>query len=215
MTSKPIADMRISYDLATLGDRDVLPNPFDQFQLWFDEVLETSVIEANALALSTVTSEGVPQVRTLLMKGVDPSGIVLYTNYNSAKAREMIANPNVSALFYWPSLQRQVRWTGRAEKVSSEESDTYFATRPRGSQIGAWASDQSSPLASSDQLRQQYASYETEFAEGDVPRPDHWGGFRIRPSTIEFWQGRENRLHDRIVYTLQPDGTWTLTRLAP
>ena len=215
MTSKSIADMRITYDLTTLGDRDVLANPIDQFRLWFEEVRETNVIEANALTLATVTADGVPQARTLLMKGVEADGVVIYTNYASAKARQIFANPHVCALFYWPSLQRQVRWTGVAEKVSAEESDTYFASRPRGSQIGAWASDQSEPLASSELLRERYAELEREFVDGDVPRPDHWGGFRIKPTSIEFWQGRENRLHDRILYTLHPDGTWSTIRLAP
>lgn len=215
MTSKPIADMRITYDLAKLGDRDVLPDPIDQFRVWFEEVLETSVIEANALVLATVTPEGVPQARTLLMKGFDANGIELYTNYHGAKFRQIAANPNVCALFYWPSLQRQVRWTGVAEKLSAAESDEYFASRPRGSQIGAWASQQSTTITSGNELQSRFSQFEKEFEGRDVPRPEHWGGFRIRPTMIEFWQGRENRLHDRIVYTLQTDGSWAISRLAP
>lgn len=216
MNAKPVAEMRMSYELGTLGDRDVLADPIDQFTAWFNEVRETNVIEANAMILATVGADGVPQARTVLMKDFDADGIVFYTNYTSAKAQAIAANENVCALFYWPSLQRQVRWTGVATRVSAEQSDAYFASRPRGSQIGAIVSDQSQPLASAAELRAHWDELEEVYGDDQpIPRPDHWGGFLIRPTTIEFWQGRENRLHDRILFTRHDDDSWTTQRLAP
>ena len=150
------------------------------------------------------------------MKGFDEHGVVFYTNYASAKAHDLDTNPHICALFYWHSLHRQVRLTGIAEKVSAEESDEYFRVRPRGSQLGAWASNQSQPIGSADALRTRFESFERQFGENDdIPRPSHWGGYRIIPQTFEFWQGRENRLHDRILYTRGQDGHWHLNRLAP
>lgn len=216
MNSKSIADMRISYDLATFGDTEALMDPFAQFRLWWDEVAGSNAMEANAMAVSTVNANGIPQSRMVLMKDFDATGIVFYTNYGSAKARDIAANPNVAALFYWPSLQRQVRVTGVAEKVSAAESDAYFRIRPRGSQLGAWASDQSQPISSASELRASFEHYEQEFEHTDeIPRPEDWGGFRIVPTRVEFWQGRENRLHDRIVYSRDEHGGWVHTRLAP
>ena len=216
MKSKAIADMRISYDLATLGDREANRDPFAQFRQWWDEVAGGNTMEANAMALTTVGTDMVPQSRMVLMKDFDEHGIVFYTNYGSAKASAIADNPSVCALFYWPSVQRQVRFTGTASKVTPEESDTYFRIRPRGSQLGAWASDQSRQIASADELRDNFAEFEHKFADVDeIPRPDDWGGFRIVPTRIEFWQGRENRLHDRIVYMIDQAGDWQHTRLAP
>jgi pyridoxamine 5'-phosphate oxidase len=216
MDSKSIADMRISYDLATLGDAEALIDPFAQFRLWWDEVAGSNTMEANAMALGTVSAEGVPQTRMVLMKEFDAAGLVFYTNYGSAKARDMGLNPNVCALFYWPTLQRQVRFTGVAEKVPAAESDAYFRIRPRGSQLGAWASDQSQTIRSAAELQARFEHYEQQFADTDeIPRPEAWGGFRIVPTRIEFWQGRENRLHDRIIYSQDEHGDWLHSRLAP
>lgn len=216
MNAKSVAEMRMSYELDTLGDRDVLADPIEQFAAWFDEVRETNVMEANAMILATVGPDGVPQARTVLMKEFDANGIVFYTNYTSVKGQAIAANPNVCALFYWPSLQRQVRWTGVATRVSSEQSDSYFASRPRGSQIGAIVSDQSRPVDSAAELRDRWDELEAAYDDDQpIPRPDHWGGFRIRPMTIEFWQGRENRLHDRILFTRTDSDCWITQRLAP
>lgn len=216
MNAKTIADMRISYVKATLGDEEVLTDPVKQFRIWFDEINNTDVLEANAMTITTVSPEGVPEARTVLMKGFDADGIVFYTNYESAKGRSIAANPAVCALFYWPSMERQVRWTGVATRVSAQQSDAYFASRPRGSQLGALASKQSQPVDSSEDLRRRFAELEATYLNEDtIPRPENWGGFQIKPTAIEFWQGRENRLHDRILFTLSDSGTWDITRLAP
>jgi pyridoxamine 5'-phosphate oxidase len=211
-----VPSMRISYELDRLGDQDAHPNPFEQFRIWFDEICATSVIEANAMVVTTVSEDCKPSARTVLMKHVDERGVVFYTNYNSQKGREITANPNVSLLFYWPSLQRQVRWSGVASRLTAEESDDYFGMRPRGSQIGAHASPQSETVPSQAWLMERYSEIEAGFGEElDIPRPDHWGGFRIAPETIEFWQGRQNRMHDRIRYTRSGDGEWVTERIAP
>lgn len=215
MNTNAIAEMRMTYDLATLGDKEVLSDPIAQFGVWFEEVSQSDVLEANAMVISTVSAEGFPQARTVLMKGFDADGIVFYTNYDSAKGQSIEANPNVCALFYWPSLQRQVRWTGVATRVSAEQSDEYFASRPHGSQLGAWASDQSQPIASANALRERFDDLVESFGDRPIPRPDNWGGYRIRPMKIEFWQGRENRLHDRIVFTRNDAEEWDISRLAP
>lgn len=208
--------MRITYRLHHLGDKDVSADPIEQFRIWFDEVCTTDIIEANAMVLSTVSADCRPSSRTVLMKGFDERGIVFYTNYASRKGREIDANPAVSVLFYWPSLQRQVRWSGTAMRVDPEESDTYFHQRPRGSQIGAVASPQSEPIPDRAWLASQFASLEAEYGEErEIPRPEHWGGYRVAPETIEFWQGRENRLHDRILYSRDDQGNWQHHRLAP
>lgn len=216
MHAKSIAEMRISYDLTSLGDREVLSDPIAQFNAWFQDINTTDVLEANAMVITTVSADGIPQARTVLLKSFDADGLVFYTNYDSAKGRAIEANPNVCALFYWPSHQRQVRWTGIATRVSDEQSDEYFASRPRGSQLGAWASNQSQPVESAEVLRHRFDELQHSFGEEEaIPRPENWGGYRIKPVTIEFWQGRENRLHDRILYTHTDTGEWTISRLAP
>ena len=215
MNTNAIAEMRISYELDTLGDKEVLRDPIAQFSVWFDEVSQSDVLEANAMVISTVSADGFPQARTVLMKGFDADGLVFYTNYDSAKGQAIEANPNVCALFYWPSLQRQVRWTGVATRVSAEQSDEYFASRPHGSQLGAWASNQSQTVESAGALRDRFEELEASFGDDAIPRPYNWGGYRIRPLKIEFWQGRENRLHDRILFTRNDTGNWDISRLAP
>jgi pyridoxamine 5'-phosphate oxidase len=211
-----LPSMRITYKLDQLGDSDVLPDPIDQFRIWFEEVLATDVLEANAMVVSTVDAQCRPSSRTVLMKRFDERGIVFFSNYSSQKGREIAANPYVSILFYWPSLQRQVRWSGRATRLPDEESDAYFRQRPRGSQIGAHVSPQSAPIPDREWLSARYDEVAAAFGEdGEVPRPENWGGFRVEPESIEFWQGRENRLHDRILYRLSPEGTWERSRIAP
>lgn len=214
--TKHVPSMRIAYGLNQLGDKDVHPDPIEQFRLWFDEICATDVLEANAMVVSTVSADGKPSLRTVLMKGYDARGIVFYTNYGSRKGQEIEANPHVALLFYWPSLQRQVRWSGIATRVPAEESDEYFQQRPRGSQLGALASPQSEPIPDQAWLVERFSALEAEYGEDlAIPRPDHWGGFRIEPESIEFWQGRENRLHDRILYTRDEHGAWQNQRLAP
>ena len=211
-----ISSMRLSYERARLGDRDVDRDPMAQFSHWFSEVLETNVAEANAMVLTTVGPDMVPSSRMVLLKQFDQRGFVFYTNYESRKGREIAANPNVAALFYWPSLERQVRITGIAERLSDVESDRYFASRPRGSQIGALISPQSQPVPDRTWLEERFAETERMLdAVGRVDRPPHWGGVRIVPRAVEFWQGRPNRLHDRIEYRRLDAGTWEIRRLAP
>jgi pyridoxamine 5'-phosphate oxidase len=214
--NEPLSSMRMSYELARLGDEDADRDPIAQFSRWFAEVLETHTGEANALILSTVGSNNVPSSRTVLMKQFDQRGFVFFTNYESQKGREIAANPHVAALFYWPSLQRQVRIGGVALRIAVEESDAYFRTRPRGSQIGAVVSPQSREIPNRAWLETRFEQAEETLDRGEtLKRPDHWGGFRIQPDNMEFWQGRPNRLHDRIRYRRGDDGSWSIRRLAP
>jgi len=210
-----LADLRKNYSRGALDAVDVDPDPIRQFQTWFAQALDAKLPEPNAMTLATVDAEGRPSARIVLIKGVDERGFVFFTNYDSRKGRELLANPAASLLFHWIELERQVRIEGRVEKTSDEESDAYYASRPLGSRIGAWASDQSQPLESREALeareREMVAKY------GDAPpRPPHWGGYRLVPDAIEFWQGRPSRLHDRIVYTRGDAGApWRIARLAP
>ncbi|BBU28304.1 pyridoxine/pyridoxamine 5'-phosphate oxidase [Burkholderia sp. THE68] len=210
-----LADLRKNYSRGALDAADVDPDPVRQFQTWFAQALDAKLPEPNAMTLATVDAEGRPSARIVLIKGVDERGFVFFTNYDSRKGRELLANPAASLLFHWIELERQVRIEGRVEKTSDEESDAYYASRPLGSRIGAWASDQSQPLESREALeareREMVAKY------GDAPpRPPHWGGYRLVPDAIEFWQGRPSRLHDRIVYTRGDAGApWRIARLAP
>ncbi|GAB3694726.1 pyridoxamine 5'-phosphate oxidase [Spirosoma flavus] len=212
--SSDISHLRNEYTLAGLDIADVLPNPVSQFQNWFDAAVQAKVPEPNAMHLSTVTSEGRPDGRIVLLKGVSEAGFVFFTNYESRKGQELIAHPFASLTFFYPELERQIRVEGRVEKVSSEESDTYFNSRPRGSQIGAWTSHQSSVIPNRDVLETRQHEIEVQFENQTIPRPPYWGGFRIVPNVVEFWQGRPSRLHDRIRYRKEGE-SWMIERLSP
>jgi pyridoxamine 5'-phosphate oxidase len=194
---------------------DVDTDPIRQFHLWFDHAVKAEELDPDAMALSTASSDGRVSSRIVLLKGCSERGFVFYTNYESRKSSELSENSWAALTFFWRVLRRQVRIEGRVERVSAEESAEYFATRPRGSQIGAWASPQSREIASREELDQRVAELERRFQDGPIPCPPNWGGFLLRPVRIEFWQGRENRLHDRIVYTLQTDESWRISQLAP
>ncbi|MBD0707236.1 pyridoxamine 5'-phosphate oxidase [Streptomyces sp. CBMA291] len=214
------ADMREQYRTTELSAADLAPEPMAQFTRWFKETAENPAIhEPNAMIVSTATPDGRPSSRTVLLKHYDRAGFVFFTNYDSRKGTELTANPYVSLLFPWHPLARQVIVTGRAERVAPEETAAYFRTRPHGSQLGAWASRQSSVLASRAELLARYADLAVRHPEGtEVPVPPHWGGVRVVPDAVEFWQGHENRLHDRLRYVREggPDGeTWRVERLAP
>lgn len=209
------ADMRIDYRRDTLGDQQVAETPMDQFARWYAEILPTNVIEANAMVVATVDANGAPDARTVLMKDHGPQGVVFYTHYTSRKGQELAVNPHVAVVFYWPSMERQVRMVGIAERVSAETSDAYFASRPRGSQLGAVVSPQSQVVPDRQWLDAHYAELEASVGDGPVGRPESWGGYLIRPSRVEFWQGRSNRMHDRIVYEQEPEKGWRTSRLAP
>ncbi|EGV19794.1 Pyridoxine/pyridoxamine 5'-phosphate oxidase [Thiocapsa marina 5811] len=191
------------------------PDPIRLFEHWYTAAIETALPEPNAMSLCTVDDEGQPYVRTVLLKLFDREGFVFFTNFESRKARQIDRNPRVAALFPWVALARQVQITGRAERIPTAESLRYFATRPRGSQIGAWSSPQSQVISSRSLLEAKVAEMKQRFAQGEIPLPDFWGGYRIVPSKIEFWQGRESRLHDRFLYTREGDGSWRIERLAP
>jgi len=208
-----LARLRVDYMRAALSERDAAADPFEQFTRWFDEAVAAAVPEPNAMTLATVDASGRPSARIVLLKAVDARGLVFHTNYASSKGRQLAADPRVALLFFWPALERQVRIEGVAERVSADESDAYFAQRPRASQLSAWASPQSEPVADRAWLEAELARVETRFA-GDVPRPPNWGGVRVAPERFEFWQGRTSRLHDRLVW--KREGTrWTIGRLAP
>ncbi|MDZ4797346.1 MAG: pyridoxamine 5'-phosphate oxidase [Bryobacteraceae bacterium] len=213
-----LADLRLSYTLGGLTGAEALTDPFGQFALWFDQARTAGNPEPNAMALATVSASGAPGVRMVLLKGVAHGGFVFFTNYESRKASDLAANPGAALLFYWPELERQVRINGLVAPVSREESEAYFHSRPRGHQLGAWASRQSAVIAGRETLEQNLAAAEQEFAELDehepVPLPPFWGGYRLTPDSFEFWQGRANRLHDRIEYIRQAN-EWSRRRLSP
>ncbi len=211
-----IKDLRQDYRLASLDITDVQANPFDQFKKWFQEALDAQLPEPNAMTLATSTSDGKPTIRVVLLKSVDYEGFVFYTNYGSRKGKELAANPYAALNFLWLELERQVRIEGTVEKVSAADSDAYFQSRPKGSQIGAWASPQSMVIPDRKELEEKAQQLTTVYEkEVSLPRPEHWGGFVIKPTLIEFWQGRSSRLHDRMQYTLQADSSWKIERLAP
>lgn len=210
-----IADIRRDYSLKTLNETEVTENPFQQFADWWQQAIESEIDEVNAMTLATASLEGVPSARIVLLKGYDDKGFVFYTNYESAKGQELAENPRASLLFFWKELERQVRITGLVEKVSAKENDEYFLSRPTGSQIGAWASPQSHVIENRSWLENKVKELEAKFSMEQLTRPFHWGGYRVKPVIIEFWQGRSSRLHDRIQYTLQENNSWKVERLAP
>ena len=209
-----ISDLRNEYTLNGLDSADVSPDPFVQFRQWFDAALSAGLPEPNAMHLSTITADGHPDGRIVLLKDVSETGFVFYTNYESRKGRELTDHPFASLTFFYPELERQIRIEGRVEKVSAGESDAYFSSRPRGSQIGAWVSHQSEVIENRDVLETRQHELEVRFAGQPVPRPPYWGGFRVVPTALEFWQGRPSRLHDRIRYRLE-NGSWLIERLSP
>jgi pyridoxamine 5'-phosphate oxidase len=208
-----IADIRQEYMRAGLVEKNAAADPFKQFDHWFHDTLQAELPLPNAMTLATATAAGRPSARAVLLKGVDARGFVFYTNYASRKARELAANPYAALVFVWTELERQVRIEGAIEKVSAEESDAYFASRPLGSRLGAWASPQSMVLPDNLTLAVKVAAIVLRYGT-HPPRPPHWGGYRVLPEAIEFWQGRKNRLHDRLLYTKQAGG-WKIERLAP
>lgn len=208
-----LADLRKSYMMGSLSEEDVTPNPIDQFKIWFDKAQHAELPEPNAMTVASVDENGKPSARVVLIKDVSPQGFVFFTNYNSRKGLALQANPHAALLFFWPELERQIRIEGSIEKVSDQESDEYFHSRPLDSRIGAWASPQSQVISGRSVLVAKAAEYALKFAL-NPPRPPHWGGFRVKPEALEFWQGRPSRLHDRIRYTLHQN-QWKIERLAP
>ena len=213
--SKRIEDMRQKYGEISLSPENVNTNPFQQFQDWFKVASESEILEPNAMTLATAV-DGKPAARIVLLKGIDDKGLIFYTNYESHKGQELIKNPQAALIFYWDTLHRQVRIEGKVEKVSKKVSDDYFQKRPKGSQIGAWASPQSQQIEDRSILENNKSELEEKYASAEkLPRPSHWGGFRVKPQRMEFWQGRNNRLHDRVVYEKMRNGRWKIFRLAP
>ncbi len=212
--SNSIADLRHNYTLQQLHESDVDPDPIRQFQRWLDEAIAAQLPEPNAMTLATATSTGIPSARIVLLKGLDARGFVFYTNYESRKGRELDANPQAGLVFLWTVLERQVRVEGRVEKVAAAETDAYFYSRPVESRLGAWTSDQSRVIPNREVLEQRFAALKSTYENQDIPRPPHWGGYRVIPHQIEFWQGRPSRLHDRLRYRLD-NSHWLIERLAP
>ncbi len=210
-----VAALRQEYAGMRLDEGDVDADPVMQFTRWFEQALAAHVPEPNAMTVATATRAGVPSARIVLLKGFDARGFVFFTNYEGRKGQELAENPVAALVFHWVELHRQVRITGAVEKVSREESDAYFQSRPRGSRLGAWTSKQSSVLAGRAPLEARLAELTAQFGEGDIPLPPFWGGYRVIPDAIEFWQGRPSRLHDRLCYVRLPDDTWRIERLSP
>jgi pyridoxamine 5'-phosphate oxidase len=202
-------------DAQELDERNIDPNPIDLFRRWFDEAIASGSRLPDAMTLATATKDGKPSARMVLLKQVNDDGFIFYTNYQSAKAREIEGNPRAAVVLYWSVLDRQVRVEGSVERISAAESDEYFATRPRESQLGALASPQSEIIESREVLEKRYAELDQLYRDRPVDRPEFWGGYRLKPELIEFWQNRSGRLHDRILYERQPDDSWTIKRLAP
>jgi pyridoxamine 5'-phosphate oxidase len=210
-----LSELRREYASRSLTEADVDADPITQFTTWFEEAVSSQLIDVNAMTLATASGSGEPAARIVLLKGADENGFVFYTNYDSAKGRDLAENPRASLLFFWAELERQVRISGSVTRTTIEESDEYFHSRPVASQIGATISPQSRPLRDRSELEQRYAEFETTHRNQIVPLPPFWGGYRVRPDRIEFWQGRKSRLHDRLLYTRAADGTWSRSRLAP
>ncbi len=214
-TIKEIEQLRRDYTGEELDELRIDRDPFGQFQRWMEDALQAGVPDPHAMALSTVSPEGRPSARIVLLRGIDAGGFTFYTNYNSRKATEAGANQYVALTFFWHELDRQIRVEGKVSAIDEAESDKYFASRPRGSQIAAWASNQSEVVSGREELQRKYRQIEERFSGGPVPRPENWGGMKVEADAIEFWQGRPNRLHDRILYSLKTDDSWVIKRLAP
>lgn len=215
MIDKSIADLRKDYTLKDLNENEIDKNPFIQFKIWFNQSVAAQLPEPNAMTLATCTTDGKPSARMVLLKDIDERGFVLFTNYKSQKGQEISVNPQAALVFWWAELERQVRIVGTVEKISSAQSDSYFEVRPPFSRLGAWASNQSEVIANRDVLEAQLIEFQRQYENQEVPRPPHWGGFRVIPQEIEFWQGRSSRLHDRLRYTLIDNGNWKIERLSP
>lgn len=214
MDDAVVARLRREYTRDGLSEAAANPDPVEQFRLWFDEALEAGLHEPNAMTLATATPDGRPSARIVLLKGFDDRGFVFYTNYEGRKASELETNPFCALVFYWGELERQVRVEGRAERVPAVESDAYYASRPRGSRLGAWVSEQSRPAKSREELEERLREMKKDYEGREIPRPPFWGGYRVAPESLEFWQGRENRLHDRLLYRRNLEG-WSIERLQP
>lgn len=210
-----VAALRQDYVVHGLRRADLDADPIKQFTRWFGEAAAADIPDVNAMSLATSMPNGIPAVRIVLLKGISERGFVFFTNYQSDKGRELETNPRAALVLFWVQLERQIRISGTVEKTSHEESDEYFQTRPIGSQLGAWASSQSQVIANRAALEAQLAEATQRFAGGKIPLPPHWGGYRVAPEAIEFWQGRTNRLHDRFRYTRQSDSSWLIERLSP
>lgn len=210
-----IADLRQEYSSQVLLEENVAPDPISQFQIWWQQVIESEITEPNAMTLATASADGVPSARIVLLKGFDKEGFVFYTNYKSYKAMQIAENPKACLVFHWKELERQVRIIGLVKPVAQAESDAYFQSRPEGSRIGAWASPQSKVIESRAWMDRRYQELVQQMTGTHIERPPHWGGYAVKPVVMEFWQGRPSRLHDRIQYTLQDDGRWKIERLAP
>ena len=207
-------DLRNEYTSQPFDESDALSSPFELFDKWFHEAMESKIFEPNAMALATVGANGIPSVRMILLKSFNKNGFIFFSNYESRKGHQLKENHNAACVFYWEELERQVRIEGVVEKLSNEESDKYFETRPTGSRLGAWASPQSKIVESRQWLETKHNEFRNKFKHSEVPRPENWGGYKLIPHQIEFWQGRPNRLHDRIEYTFEGD-SWKIRRLAP
>ena len=214
MRDGKIAAMRQDYKVGELLESSAPPEPWELFSSWFEIARKAKILEPNAMILSTVSEDGQPTSRVVLLKDFNHRGLVFFTNYLSQKGKHLTNNPRASILFWWEPLQRQIRIQGEVGKIDVEESDTYFQSRPHGSCLGAWVSKQSQTIADRTVLEKRQIEFEKKFADGNVTRPDYWGGYRLTPRKFEFWQGRSNRLHDRLLYSMKQD-TWTLVRLAP
>jgi pyridoxamine 5'-phosphate oxidase len=210
-----IGNLRQEYALAELKRQDLYQDPFDQFELWFKQACDANLLEPNAMSLATASARAEPSVRIVLLKYFDREGFVFFTNYESRKAKQIQENPQVALLFFWAALERQVQILGTATRISTADSLKYFATRPRGSQIGAWCSQQSTAISSRKMLEMKFEEIKRKFLNREIPLPSFWGGYRVFPHSFEFWQGRTNRLHDRFLYSRQADNSWAIQRLSP